>query len=181
MRLMRYAVVVTAASLFVFAAGCEQLPWIGRKSTTASASAATTKKAKAEKEPLKPLYDRLGGETAIRSVVDDFVARAAADEKVNFTRKGIAAGREWHATPENVQKLKDRLVQFLCVATGGPQRYEGQDMRTVHKGMKITDAEFDAIAADLKASLDAHKVPSREQNELLDIASSTRGVIVETP
>jgi hemoglobin len=112
--------------------------------------------------------------------VDDFVPRAAADDKVNFARKGIQ-GHEWQPTPENAQKVKDRLVQFLCVATGGPQKYEGQDMGTVHKGMKITDAQFDAIAADLKASLDQLKVPAKEQKELLEIAASTRGVIVEKP
>ena len=176
MRLMRHAAVVTVAFLFVLA-GCEHLPWITRKPTTAPA---TTRKAKAAKEPTRPLYDRLGGEEALRAVVDDFVARAAADDQVNFTRKGVP-GHEWQPTPDNVQKLKDRLVQFLCVATGGPQRYEGQDMRTIHKGMQITDAQFDAAVADLKASLDAHKVPPREQKELLDIVGATRGVIVENP
>src|SRR6187200_384729 len=42
----------------------------------------------------KSLYDRLGGEPAIRAVVDDFVPRAANDAKVNFTRKGVP-GAEW--------------------------------------------------------------------------------------
>jgi len=176
---MRFTRAVVTATVVLSLSACQYMPWNQKKAAT-TAPAATTKKAKAEKEPTKPLYDRLGGESAIRSVVDDFVARAAADDKVNFARKGVAS-HEWQPTPDNMQKLKDRLVQFLCVATGGPQKYEGQDMRTVHKGMQITDAQFDAAAADLKASLEAHKVPPREQKELLDIVGATRGVIVESP
>lgn len=125
----------------------------------------------------KSLYDRLGGEAAIKAVVDDFVARAAGDPKVNFTRKGTDV--EWQATPDNVAKLKKHLVQLVGMVTGGPQKYEGRSMKEAHQGMKITDAEFDALAADLKATLDKFKVPAREQMELLKIVGSTRGDIVE--
>ena len=175
---MRFIRVVVTATVLLSLAGCRYMPWNHEKK--AATTAPTTKKAKAEKEPTRTLYDRLGGETAIRAFIDDFVPRAAADEKVNFTRRGVP-GHEWQATPENVQKLKDRLVQFICVATGGPQKYEGQDMGTAHKGMQITDAQFDALAEDLRLSLEKLKVPAREQKELLEIVASTRGVIVEKP
>src|SRR5262249_20077180 len=36
----------------------------------------------------KSLWDRLGGEPAVRAVVHDFVLAAAPDPKVNFTRGG---------------------------------------------------------------------------------------------
>ena len=126
----------------------------------------------------KSLYDRLGGEAAITAVVADFVGRAASDPAVNFVRKGTA--REWNPSPENVAKLKKHLTQFLCSVTGGPQVYEGRDMVTVHKGMEISDAEFNAIAADLQASLMAFNVPQKEQDELMAIAATTRGQIVES-
>ena len=128
----------------------------------------------------KSLYDRLGGENAITAVVDDFVNRGAANPKVNFTRKGVP-GHEWSATPQNVEKLKRQLVEFIAANTGGPQKYTGRDMVTVHKGMKITNAEFDALAGDLKASLDKFNVPQKEQQELLTIVGSTKPQIVEMP
>ena len=123
------------------------------------------------------LYDRLGGETAVAAVVDDFVNRAAADPKVNFTRKGT--DKEWAATPDNVAKLKKHLTLFVAMAAGGPQKYEGKDMKSLHAGMKITEAEFNAIAADLAASLDKFKVPAKEKAELLSVVASTKGQIVE--
>lgn len=130
-----------------------------------------------EKPKEKTLYERLGGEKAIEAVVDDFVGRAAANPKVNITRKGTPM--EWKATPENVAAVKKHLVMLVGMLTGGPQKYQGRDMKTAHKGMMITDAEFDAIAGDLKATLDKFNVPAKEQDELLKIVGSTRGDIVE--
>jgi hemoglobin len=125
----------------------------------------------------KTLYERLGGEAAIKAVIDDFVARAAANPKVNFTRKGTTA--EWKPTPAGIDHLKKMLVDLVGSVTGGPQKYTGRNMKDVHKGMKITQAEFDALASDLKATLDKFKVPAKEQDELLKIVASTAPDIVE--
>lgn len=128
------------------------------------------------KEKEAALYDRLGGEAAIKAVVDDFVGRAAGNPKVNFTRKGI---KEWEASEANVAKLKTNLVNLIGALTGGPQKYTGKDMKSLHAGMKITTAEFGALAGDLKATLDKFKVPAKEQAELMKIVGSTQGDIVE--
>ena len=132
---------------------------------TAFAEQATTKKS---------LYDRIGGQAALTKVVDDFVARAAANPKVNFTRNGT-----WNASDAAVKTLKMHLGNFLGSAFGGPQKYTGRSMKEAHKGMAITQAEFDALAADLKAVLEANKVPSAEVNEIMKIAASTAPDIVE--
>ena len=51
-------------------------------------------------------------------------------------------------------------------------------MQASHAGMNITDAEFDALASDLKASLDLFHVPEKEQGELLAIVETTRSDVV---
>jgi hemoglobin len=126
----------------------------------------------------KTLYERLGGEPAIKAVIDEFVTLGAADPKVNFVRKGT--DKEWQPTPEDLDTLKKHLVQFVSVASGATDvTYEGRDMKSVHEGMKISNVEFDALAGDLKAALDKFNVPEKEQNELLTIVGTTRGQIVE--
>ena len=125
----------------------------------------------------KSLYERLGGEAAITAVVEEFVGLAAADPAVNFIRKGTP--KEWDATPENLATLKKHLTQFICSATGGPQVYEGRDMKTVHEGMQIAESEFGAIAGDLKTALTKFNVPQKEQDELIGIVATTKGSIVE--
>jgi hemoglobin len=126
------------------------------------------------KPAAKSLYDRIGGETAIRSVVDDFVAVAAADPKVNFTRGGA-----WKASDSAVTTLKEHLVSFLGQAFGGLQKYSGRSMKAAHHGMGITRAEFDALAADLQGVLEKHKVGKGEVAEIMKIAASTAPDIVE--
>ena len=121
----------------------------------------------------KSLYERLGGEKAITAVVEDFVGRAAANPKVNFFRDGK------FAKTTDVPKLKKHLVQFISMATGGPSKYEGKDMKAAHTGMKIKESEFNAIAGDLTATLDKFKVPAKEKNELMTIVGGTKGAIVE--
>jgi hemoglobin len=133
--------------------------------------------AESQPPPSRSLYLRLGGESAITAVVDDFVGRAAADPKVNFTRKGTP--HEWTPSAGNVALLKKHLVQFISMATGGPSIYEGRAMKPVHSGMGITESEFGALAADLTASLDKFKVPGKEKEELISIVASTKKDIVE--
>jgi hemoglobin len=116
----------------------------------------------------RSLYDRLGGKEAVVAVIDDFVARAAADGRINakFART-------------DVPRLKAMLVEQVSAATGGPVTYSGRGMRETHDGMGVTAGEFDALVADLVATLNQFKVPAAEQQELLGILGSLRGDIVE--
>jgi hemoglobin len=117
--------------------------------------------------PSKSLYDRLGGKDAITAVVDDFVGNVAADKRINgFFAKA------------NIPNLKRNLVDQICQATGGACTYTGKDMKTAHKGMGITDADFNALVEDLVKSLDKFKVPEKEKGELLTILGSLKPQIV---
>jgi len=102
------------------------------------------------------LYDRLGGKKAITLVVDEFIARVAADARIKH--------RFFNT---DIPKLKTLLVEFVCVATGGPCKYTGLDMETSHAGMEVVDEEFTALVEDLAGALDRFKVPAREKGELL--------------
>src|SRR5215510_4159704 len=105
------------------------------------------------------LYQRLGGREAIKGVVDDFVANLAADPRVNSRFKGLDAVK--------IGKLQTNLADQICDATGGPCAYLGRDMKAVHTGMGITEAEWSATVEDLVKSLDKFKVGQKEQQELL--------------
>jgi hemoglobin len=129
---------------------------------------------KGSPEKAKSLWDRLGGEPAVRAVVKELTARAAADPKVNFTRGG-----KYKLDEKALATFQQHMVEFVSAATGGPLKYKGKDMKTAHKGMHITDAEFNALAADLSAVLDKFKVPARDKKELLAKVASTRKDIVE--
>ena len=116
----------------------------------------------------KSLYERLGGKAAITAVVDDFVGRVAADNRIN----------SFFATTD-IPRFKMNLVNQICEASGGPCKYTGQDMKTTHRGMGITNAQFDALVGDLVATLDEFKIAEKEKNELLSVLGPMRKDIME--
>ncbi len=115
----------------------------------------------------KSLYDRLGDKPAITAVVDDFIGNVAGDTRIN---KRFATS--------DIPRLKTMLVKQICEASGGPCKYTGASMKDAHKGMKITDAEFDALVENLVKSLDKFKVGAQEKNDLLDALGGMKPDIV---
>jgi hemoglobin len=115
----------------------------------------------------KALYDRLGGKPAIQAVVDDFIGNVAADRRINQRFAGT-----------NIPRLKTMLVDQICEASGGPCKYTGKNMIESHRGMNISDGEFNALVEDLAKSLDKFKVPAQEKNELLTALGGMKKDIV---
>ena len=124
------------------------------------------------KAAVATLWDRLGGEANVRKVVDDFVAAAAADPKVDFTRGGKVKDL-------NVDRLKKTLVDQISAASGGPYEYKGRAMREVHRGMGITDAEFDALAAHLQKALEQNGARPEDVAAVMKVIAGTRPDIVD--
>jgi hemoglobin len=122
----------------------------------------------------KTLWERLGGEAGVAKVVDDLFAIAGPDPKVNFFRKA-----EVNPTPEQVAALKKSVIAFFSAATGGPIKYEGKSMKEAHAGMMITDAEFDAFAADLQKALEKNNVAPDDIKAVMTAVGGTRKDIVE--
>ncbi len=118
------------------------------------------------------VYARLGGNAAITAVIDDFIGKVAADARINAFFAAAAAD------PARLNRLKMNLVNQVGQASGGPEKYTGLDMKTAHKGMNITDAQFNALGEDLTASLVKYKVESRTKIQLLTVLASLKGDIV---
>ena len=122
----------------------------------------------ADQGPL--LYKRLNGREGIALVVGDFVTNMAGDARVNERFKAMKPGE--------IEKLKSNLSDQICDATGGPCSYLGRDMKTTHKGMGISDTDFNALVEDLVKSLDKFKVPEKEKGELLGVLGPMKPSIV---
>jgi len=122
----------------------------------------------AQNKSEKSLYDRLGGKTAITAVVDEFVARVAADKRINafFAHTDIA-------------HLKMELVNQICEASGGPCKYTGKNMKEAHRGMGVSGADFSALVEDLVGALDKFKVGKTEKDQLLGVLGPMQKDIVE--
>ena len=119
----------------------------------------------------KSLYQRLGGYDALAAVVDDFVVRLVTDKQ--FER--FFAGH----SDDSKKKIRQHILDQFCAATGGPCVYIGREMKTSHSGLGITNAQWDAAAKHLVASLDKFNVPEKEKGEVLAFVTSLKKDIVE--
>lgn len=124
---------------------------------------------------LPALWFRLGGEPAVKAIVDDFFDACLKDPKINFSRGG-----KFKLDAPEIARQKRLLLELFSLLTGGPLEYSGKrNLKEAHAGMQISDAEFDAMAAQLRQTLEKHKVDKRDAGELLKLFEATRAVIVE--
>jgi len=118
----------------------------------------------------KTLYARLGGYDAIAAVADDLVARLRSDAQL---------GRFWaHRGEDGIRREKQLLVDFLCACAGGPLYYRGRDMATSHKGMGISEGDWQILIGHVNATLDKFSVPAPERQEVLAFVNSTKADMV---
>lgn len=120
------------------------------------------------------LWDRLGGEVKVTAIVNDFVDLAMRDASVNFLRNG-----KFKMGSQQADQLKRQLVNLASQVGGGPYKYEGRSMKEVHLGMRITDAEFDALIKNLRIAMSRHEVKALEVALIVKAIELTRKDIVE--
>jgi len=132
------------------------------------------------------LYERLGGVFAIAAVVDHF-SDALIDNPLVGKGSQNPQLREWsNEQPERLPGLKWMRTLWVCNVAGGPFEYvatrPGRDtvsLEEAHRQLRISSEEFDEVAAELGRTLEALKVPQREQEEVLGAFAAHKGEVTE--
>jgi len=117
------------------------------------------------------LYKRLGGYDAIAAVTDDFIGRLATNKDLSRFFVGLS--------DDSKVKIRQHVVDLLCNKSGGPCAYIGRSMKESHKGLKITENDWNISAGLLGESLKKFNVPQKETDELVALISSLKSDIVE--
>lgn len=114
------------------------------------------------------LYYQLGGQKAIKAVVDEFYRRMLEDEVVNEVFKGV-----------DMDRLRAHQAAFLAYALGGPVEYDGKTLREAHKGYRISFAQYERALKHLRDTLDSFNVPVEAQVKVEAFLRSVKPFIVE--
>ena len=104
------------------------------------------------------------------AVTDDFITRLATDPKEGRFFVGLST--------DSKVRVRQHVVDFLCVATGGPCKYTGRDMVTAHTGLGITEEDWTISVKALGDTLDKFKVPAAERQEVMNAIGSLKSQIV---
>lgn len=114
------------------------------------------------------LYRAFGEKTGLVKLTGDLVDRLVADPRTAAQFEDIDAPR-----------LKSELATQLCALAGGPCRYAGKDMKTVHEGLGIRKSDFNAMVEILQETMTAHDVSFAAQNRMLALLAPMHRDIIE--
>jgi hemoglobin len=117
------------------------------------------------------LYKRLGGYDAIAAVTDDFIGRLATNKDLSRFFIGLS--------DDSKTKVRQHIVDFLCNKSGGPCAYTGRTMKETHKGLKITENDWNISAGLLGETFKKFNVPKKETDEVFAFVTSLKNDIVE--
>ena len=117
------------------------------------------------------LYERLGGHAAIVAFANELLPRLQQDPKL---------GRFWeNRGSDGIAREKQLLIDFLSANAGGPVYYTGRDMSLTHKGMNITESDWDTFFEHAGATMKKLQIPAQECDDIVAFVSSLKDDIVE--
>ena len=112
------------------------------------------------------LFERIGGNTAVKATVIKMYDKILDDPLLAPFFDDI-----------DVDKLRLSQTAFVTYAFGGPNHYNGKNLRGAHQSAVahgLSDQHFNAVAAHLKAAMEELNVPTDLIAEALAIVGSTR-------
>lgn len=117
------------------------------------------------------LYEQLGGEAAVNAAVDIFYEKVLNDHRINRFFENVS-----------IAKQAAKQKAFLTMAFGGPNNYDGTDMRKAHahlvSKLGLNDSHFDAVIEHLASTLRDLNVPDNLIGQVAAIAESTRADVL---
>lgn len=117
------------------------------------------------------LYERIGGKEAVSAAVDRFYDIMLADERVKR-----------FFTDTNMDKQRQHQKNFVTLALGGPNSYDGRDMREGHRHLVeklgLNDSHFDATVENLVTALRDLNVPEDIIGEVGAVLETTRNDVL---
>jgi hemoglobin len=102
------------------------------------------------------LFDDMGGQAGIDRIVDLSADKYLADPRI----KAIF-------DESNMERLRAEFKVQFCQVADGPCAYKGHDMTAAHKGLHLTNADFNAVVEDLQGAMDTVGLPFAVQNRFL--------------
>ncbi len=114
-------------------------------------------------------FQALGGKVGVAKIAAELVTIVLLDPRIKQTFKGV-----------DTERLKEKLAEQFCAVSGGGCTYSGKDMTTIHDGLSITNAQFNALVEDLQRAMERCAIPPHAQNKLLaKLAPMQRNIVTQ--
>lgn len=114
------------------------------------------------------LAKAFGGQEGIRRIVDRFVDINTSDQRIEAIFRN-----------HDMVRLRRTLFEQFCYILNAGCSYSGRDMRSSHKALGTTRADFNALVENLQLAMRESQVPFHAQNRLLAKLAPMEKDIVE--
>ena len=108
--------------------------------------------------PPSLLYQQLGAEEGITSIVDGLLFEIEHDDRIVH-----------HFADTDIPRFRRLLAEQLCELSGGPCQYSGGTMQDSHRGFNISLADYDALVEGLIKVMQRQGISISAQNQLLGL------------
>jgi hemoglobin len=125
---------------------------------------------KDRRRPASSLYQRIGCAGGLLWLVNTLYLRVLADPLLMSYFK--------HLDDRDRQWLRWHMLTLLAVVTGGPSKYEGQDLHEAHADLHITEEAFDRVVGHLQATLQELELQQEDQQAILAAVQARRDQVV---
>jgi hemoglobin len=133
------------------------------------ASCAANATERAGRHAKTPLYERLRREQGIHAITRDVVKLHRENPTIRHYFEKV--------DPDVVAK---RVAEFVISGTGGPRVYQGPDLATSHRSMKLTNRDFVLAGGDVVQAMKDLKYGPEEIDEVVCTLVSLRAQVVLT-
>jgi hemoglobin len=113
------------------------------------------------------LFEQLGGMKVVERIAYRTIDISANDPRIKDEFKFV-----------KLQRVQDKLALQFCELTGGPCIYDGDPMKPLHKALKLTTADFNALVEALQQAMREEGIPFGVQNKLVAILAPMHKDIV---
>jgi hemoglobin len=114
------------------------------------------------------LYNEIGGQEGIESLVNAFIKRIPTDKEILP-----------YFAKSSVKHFKEGFINHLCVMVSGPCQYNGDTMIDIHTGMNITERDFNRVVELLIQAMEDEGISYQTQNKLLFKLAGLRDQVIK--
>ncbi len=115
---------------------------------------------------MESLFTQLGGETALRKIVNTFMDRVFADRMIGFFFRDV-----------DKERIKEMEYQLAANFLGAGIEYRGRPLDRAHARHPIMGGHFARRRQILKETLEFYEVPEAIRNSWLEHTDSLRPLI----
>lgn len=113
------------------------------------------------------LYENIGGQKGIETIVDTFIKKISSDTEILP-----------YFAKSSVSHFRNGFIAHLCDSIGGPCDYKGDSMIDIHTGMNINEKDFNRIVELLISAMEDSGISFQNQNRILKTLVPARAHII---